>query len=139
MVDLPPTILSLAGVGVGTAAPALGVGAFDGRSFAHLVAPNATALRYDASTDSSDNSPGEAAAAAAAAAAAVAERTSLSSSSEWDRSEKTAFLSHFYIKCIILPRQARDKHRESTQNKDYRFAQGGVFGRVHGLQGRAAH
>jgi hypothetical protein len=22
---------------------------------------------------------------------------------------KTAFLSHFYIKCIILPRQARDK------------------------------
>ena len=86
MVDLPPTILSLAGVGVGTAAPALGVGAFDGRSFAHLVAPNATALRYDASTDSSDNSPGE-----AAAAAAVPERTSLSSSSEWDRSEKRHF------------------------------------------------
>jgi hypothetical protein len=24
-------------------------------------------------------------------------------------------LSHLYIKCIILPRQARDKHRESTQ------------------------
>ena len=89
MVDLPPTILSLAGVGVGTAAPALGVGAFDGRSFAHLVAPNATALRYDASADSSDNSPGEAA--AAAAAAAVPERTSLSSSSEWDRSEKRHF------------------------------------------------
>jgi hypothetical protein len=24
-------------------------------------------------------------------------------------------LRHLYIKCIILPRQARDKHRESTQ------------------------
>eukprot|EP01046_Picozoa_sp_COSAG06_P064104 COSAG06_NODE_15171_length_1092_cov_1.651561_1_plen_84_part_00 len=24
---------------------------------------------------------------------------------------------HFYIKCIILPRQARDKHRESTQKR----------------------
>eukprot|EP01046_Picozoa_sp_COSAG06_P020681 COSAG06_NODE_1523_length_9173_cov_31.694682_3_plen_96_part_00 len=28
---------------------------------------------------------------------------------------KRHFLSHLYIKCIILPRQARDKHRESTQ------------------------
>eukprot|EP01046_Picozoa_sp_COSAG06_P026446 COSAG06_NODE_2274_length_7194_cov_81.563073_10_plen_149_part_00 len=28
---------------------------------------------------------------------------------------KRHFLSHSYIKCIILPRQARDKHRESTQ------------------------
>jgi hypothetical protein len=27
------------------------------------------------------------------------------------------FLRHLYIKCIILPRQARDKHRESTQKK----------------------
>jgi hypothetical protein len=27
---------------------------------------------------------------------------------------------HLYIKCIILPRQARDKHRESTQ-KEWRF------------------
>ena len=26
---------------------------------------------------------------------------------------KTPFGSHFYIKTIILPRQARDKHRES--------------------------
>ena len=31
--------------------------------------------------------------------------------------EKTAFLGHFYIKCIILPRQARDKHRETTQKR----------------------
>ena len=30
---------------------------------------------------------------------------------------KTAFWSHLYIKTIILPRQARDKHRESTQKK----------------------
>jgi hypothetical protein len=28
---------------------------------------------------------------------------------------KRHLLSHFYIKMIILPRQARDKHRESTQ------------------------
>jgi hypothetical protein len=28
---------------------------------------------------------------------------------------KTAFLSHLYIKTIILPRQARDKHRENTK------------------------
>jgi hypothetical protein len=31
--------------------------------------------------------------------------------------EKSPFLSNFYIKAIILPRQARDKHRESTQKK----------------------
>ena len=30
---------------------------------------------------------------------------------------KRHFLSHLYIKCIILPRQARDKHRESTQKR----------------------
>jgi hypothetical protein len=29
---------------------------------------------------------------------------------------KTAFLSHLYIKMIILPRQARDKHRENSKN-----------------------
>jgi hypothetical protein len=28
---------------------------------------------------------------------------------------KTVFLSHFYIKTIVLPRQARDKHRENTK------------------------
>jgi hypothetical protein len=28
--------------------------------------------------------------------------------------QKTAFLSHLYIKTIILPRQARDKHRENS-------------------------
>ena len=28
------------------------------------------------------------------------------------------FLRHFILKLIFLPRQARDKHRESTQNKD---------------------
>jgi hypothetical protein len=30
---------------------------------------------------------------------------------------KRHFLRHLYIKCIILPRQARDKHRESTPKK----------------------
>jgi hypothetical protein len=35
--------------------------------------------------------------------------------------QETAFLSHLYIKTIILPRQARDKHRESTQKKDASF------------------
>jgi hypothetical protein len=30
---------------------------------------------------------------------------------------KRHFLSHLYIKINILPRQARDKHRESTQKK----------------------
>jgi hypothetical protein len=31
------------------------------------------------------------------------------------RLRKTAFLSHVYIKTIILPRQARDKHRENSK------------------------
>ena len=35
--------------------------------------------------------------------------------------KKTVLLSHLYIKTIILPRQARDKHRESTQKRDDRF------------------
>jgi hypothetical protein len=35
---------------------------------------------------------------------------------------KTAFLSHFYIKTIILPRQARDKHGEITPKKMPFFA-----------------
>jgi hypothetical protein len=30
---------------------------------------------------------------------------------------KTAFLSHLYIKPIILPRQARDKHRENSKKR----------------------
>jgi hypothetical protein len=29
--------------------------------------------------------------------------------------EKTAFLSHLYMKTNILPRQARDKHRENSK------------------------
>jgi hypothetical protein len=34
------------------------------------------------------------------------------------RCEKRHFLSHLYIKTNILPRQARDKHRETTQKRD---------------------
>jgi hypothetical protein len=36
---------------------------------------------------------------------------------------KRHFFRHLYIQCIILPRQARDKHRESTQ-KGRRFLVG---------------
>jgi hypothetical protein len=32
------------------------------------------------------------------------------------QARKRHFLSHLYIKCIILPRQARDKHRENSKN-----------------------
>jgi hypothetical protein len=35
---------------------------------------------------------------------------------------KTYFLRHLYIKTIILPRQARDKHRENS--KKGRVSQG---------------
>ena len=31
--------------------------------------------------------------------------------------EKTVFLRHLYIKIIILPRQARDKHRENSKKE----------------------
>ena len=40
---------------------------------------------------------------------------------------KTAFLSHLYIKTNILPRQARDKHRESSKRD-------GVFSGCHEYQ-----
>jgi hypothetical protein len=33
--------------------------------------------------------------------------------------QKTPFLSTLYIKTIILPRQPRDKRKESTQKKDH--------------------
>jgi hypothetical protein len=37
---------------------------------------------------------------------------------EIDAGKKTGgFFRHLYIKVIFLPRQARDKHRESTQKK----------------------
>jgi hypothetical protein len=32
--------------------------------------------------------------------------------------KKTVFLSHLYFKTIILPRQARDKHRETALKKE---------------------
>jgi hypothetical protein len=41
----------------------------------------------------------------------------------WIECEKTAFLRHFYLKTKILPRQARDKHRENSKI-DYRFLAG---------------
>jgi hypothetical protein len=33
---------------------------------------------------------------------------------------KRHFLRHLYIKCIILPRQARDKHRENSKKARFR-------------------
>jgi hypothetical protein len=32
--------------------------------------------------------------------------------------KRRLFLRHLYLECIILPRQARDKHRESAQKRD---------------------
>jgi hypothetical protein len=46
------------------------------------------------------------------------------------RCEKTCFLSHFYIQTIILPRQAQDKHRESTQKRRMRFVQASSAGGI---------
>ena len=42
--------------------------------------------------------------------------TAIESEGQQNRTEGV-FLRHLYIKCIILPRQARDKHRE-TSKKD---------------------
>ena len=38
------------------------------------------------------------------------------------RCKKRHFLRHLYTKCIILPRQARDKYRENSK-KEWRFSQ----------------
>jgi hypothetical protein len=35
------------------------------------------------------------------------------------KGEKTVYLSHLYIKTIILPRQARDKHRENSKKRAF--------------------
>jgi ankyrin repeat protein len=40
--------------------------------------------------------------------------------------KKRILLRHFILKLIILPRQARDKHRESTQKRERRFLIGYV-------------
>jgi hypothetical protein len=41
--------------------------------------------------------------------------------------KETPFLRHLYIKCIILPRQARDKHREKHSKN------GGAFPYIGGF------
>ena len=56
----------------------------------------------------SNDPPGRSLLQAASAATTTAQAWS-------GRCLKTAFLRHLYIKTSILPRQARDKHRESTQ------------------------
>ena len=41
--------------------------------------------------------------------------------------KETPLLRHWYTKCIILSRQARDKHRESsTQKTEWRFLRSGL-------------
>jgi hypothetical protein len=46
---------------------------------------------------------------------------------------KTYFLRHLYIKTIILPRQARDKHRKNS--KKGRFSQGIQWRLLRGIEG----
>eukprot|EP01046_Picozoa_sp_COSAG06_P027978 COSAG06_NODE_2497_length_6757_cov_80.480625_5_plen_119_part_00 len=45
-----------------------------------------------------------------------------------DQVRKTHFLSHLYIKTIILPRQARDKHKKSS--KKVRFSSNDQAARI---------
>ena len=46
---------------------------------------------------------------------AAPEATIISLSEEDGGEYKTVFLSHLYINAIVLPRQARDKHRENSK------------------------
>jgi hypothetical protein len=53
--------------------------------------------------------------------------------------QKRHFLRHLYIKTIILPRQARDKHRESTQKRVVAFFAGGFGTWVNGGTSSVQH
>jgi hypothetical protein len=54
---------------------------------------------------------------------------------DWQMVEPNAFLRyHFILKPIILPRQARDKHRESTQKTERRFPQVGYQNGLKALE-----
>jgi hypothetical protein len=53
--------------------------------------------------------------------------------SETQTVKKRHFLRHLHIKCIILPRQARDKHRENSQQS------GVCLGHVRSALGQPAH
>ena len=44
----------------------------------------------------------------------------------WHQVRKRIFLRHFILKTIVLPRQARDKHKESTQKEMFCFVLQGV-------------
>jgi hypothetical protein len=44
---------------------------------------------------------------------------------------KRHFLRHLYIKCIILPRQARDEHRENSNKVPFSLSSTACF--THGL------
>jgi len=44
--------------------------------------------------------------------------------------KETSLLRHLYIKCIILPRQARDKHRENSKKSGVSVGKPGGGGSV---------
>jgi hypothetical protein len=46
--------------------------------------------------------------------------------------DKTVFFRHLYIKTMILPRQARDKHRENSKKEPFCRRRCGIRGRVRG-------
>jgi hypothetical protein len=64
-----------------------------------------------------------------------------------EQARKRHFLSHLYTKCIILPRQARDKHRENSKKCRFLAALCAVGGggrrsvccRWHGWHSSARH
>ena len=54
----------------------------------------------------------------------VAAGADLSATNRRKKVRKRLFLRHLYIKCIILPRQARDKHRENSKKRGRFLADG---------------
>jgi hypothetical protein len=80
----------------------------------HDRRPSANVGDDDAPPSASAASPSSS---PSSSAASLAEMVLEIRSDDLAAGEKTGFLRHLYIKMNILPRQARDKHRESTQQK----------------------
>jgi hypothetical protein len=51
---------------------------------------------------------------------------------------KRLFWSHLYVKCIILPRQAQDKHRENSKKKAFCAVEAALKRILANVQWRAA-
>ena len=47
--------------------------------------------------------------------------------------KETPFLRHLYEKCIILPKQARDKHRENSKKSGVSLGNGTIVQKASGL------